>query len=121
MARPDGTGTGTIYFYIAPGQFIELFPDGVGEQPASDNIGIKHICIQVDDAAAFLEEFRSRGGAIDAPLKTGYSKCIQFWSHDPDGNGIEFMELPPESLQYQANRRFITKQEEQVRDGTTGR
>jgi lactoylglutathione lyase len=108
MARPDGTGTGTIYFYIAPWQFIELFPDGAGEQPASGTIGIKHICIQVDNAAAFQEEFRARGGPIDVPLKTGYSKCIQFWTHDPDGNGIEFMELPPESLQYQANQRFKT-------------
>jgi lactoylglutathione lyase len=106
MDRPNGSGTGTIYFYIAPGQFIELFPDGTGDQSEDRSIGIKHICIEVDNAAAFEEEFRSRGGRIDVPLKTGYSKCIQFWTHDPDGNKIEFMELPPESLQYQANERF---------------
>jgi lactoylglutathione lyase len=106
MDRPNGSGTGTVYFYIAPGQFIEIFPDGAGSQPEDGNIGIKHICIEVDNAAGFQEEFRARGGVIDVPLKTGYSKCIQFWTHDPDGNKIEFMELPPESLQYQANRRF---------------
>jgi lactoylglutathione lyase len=106
MDRPGGGGTGTIYFYIAPGQFIEIFPGGTGSQSGDDSIGIKHICIEVDNAAAFQEEFRARGGVIDAALKTGYSKCVQFWTHDPDGNKIEFMELPPESLQYQANRRF---------------
>jgi lactoylglutathione lyase len=106
MERPGGNGTGTIYFYIAPGQFIELFPDGTGVQPEDGSIGIKHICIEVDNVAAFQEEFRARGGIIDVPLKTGYSKCIQFWTHDPEGNKIEFMELPPESLQYQANMRF---------------
>jgi lactoylglutathione lyase len=99
-------GLKIVYFYIAPGQFIEIFPDGTGTQPEDGGIGIKHICIEVDDAAAFLEEFRARGGVIDTPLTIGYAKCVQFWTHDPDGNKIEFMELPPESLQYQANMRF---------------
>jgi lactoylglutathione lyase len=106
MDRPHGTGVGTIYFYIAPSQFIELFPDGSGDQPENNTVGLKHICIEVDNAAAFQEEFHARGGIIDVPLKTGYSKCVQFWTHDPDGTKIEFMELPPESLQQQANQRF---------------
>jgi lactoylglutathione lyase len=106
MDRPEGGGTGTVYFYLAPGQFIEIFPDGRGSQPDEGNIGIKHICIEVDNAAAFQEEFRARGGRVETPLKTGYSKCLQFWTSDPDGNKIEFMELPPQSLQYQANKRF---------------
>ena len=96
----------TIYMYIAPGQFIEIFPNGSGEQSGDNDVGIKHICIEVEDAAAFQEELRARGTPIDRELKTGFSKCLQFWIHDPDGNKIEFMELPPESLQYQANRRF---------------
>jgi hypothetical protein len=29
-----------------------------------------------------------------------------FWTHDPDGNRIEFMELTPESLQAQAITRL---------------
>lgn len=95
MERPGGNGTGTVYFYIAPGQFIELFPGGTGVQPEDGNIGIKHIRIEVDNAATFQEEFRARGGIIDVPLKTGYSKCIQFWTYDSEGNKIEFMELPP--------------------------
>jgi lactoylglutathione lyase len=106
MNNLEGGRLGCIYMYIAPSQFIEIFPDGSGEQSGNNNIGIKHICIEVDNAAAFLEVIRARGAPIDTELKTGYSKCIQFWTHDPDGNKIEFMELPPESLHAQANKRI---------------
>ena len=95
-----------IYIYIAPSQFIELFPNGGGELTDNNAIGVKHICVEVDNAAKSLEELRARGAPIDTELKTGLSKCIQFWTHDPDGNKIEFMELPPESLQAQANKRL---------------
>ncbi|MDR1971442.1 MAG: VOC family protein [Treponema sp.] len=107
MKDPTGTRLGVIYLYLAPGQFIELFPGGTEEHEKSPaGIGVQHFCIEVDDAAGAQEEIRGRGAPIDTELKTGYSKCIQFWTHDPDGNAIEFMELPPESLQYQANERL---------------
>jgi len=102
----EGGKLGIIYMYVAPSQFIEIFPDGKGEQTEGGTIGIKHICIEVDNAAAAQEELRAKGAPIDTELRTGVSKCIQFWTHDPDGNQIEFMELPPESLQAQANTRF---------------
>jgi len=108
MNNPDNGKVSMIYIYIAPGQFIELFPDGIGELPGNNDIGVKHLCVEVENAAAFLEILRAKGAPIDAELKTGKSKCIQFWTHDPDGNKIEFMELPPESLQAQANRRFAS-------------
>ena len=110
MQNLPGGRLGCIYMYIAPGQFIEIFPDGEGEQTDNKNIGIKHICIEVENAAATLEALRARGAPIDTELKTGFSKCIQFWTHDPDNNKIEFMELPPESLQSQANERLAVKQ-----------
>jgi len=106
MYNGEGGKLGTIYLYIAPSQFIEIFPNGGGELTDNSTIGIKHICIEVDNAAKFQEELRARGAPIDTELKTGFSKCIQFWTHDPDGNRIEFMELPPESLQAQANKRL---------------
>ena len=95
-----------VYLYIAPGQFIELFPNGSGEQSENGNIGIKHICIEVDDIKKARDELAARGAPIDVDIKTGQSKCIQFWTHDPDGTKIELMELPPESLHAQANKRF---------------
>jgi lactoylglutathione lyase len=96
-----------IYLYIAESQFIEIFPGGLeARQEGPGLTGPVHFCIGVDDAAAALEEIRLRGAPIDKELGTGYSRCIQFWTHDPDGNAIEFMELPPESLQQQANERL---------------
>jgi len=107
MYNAEGNKVTTIYFYIAQSQFIEIFPDGMGEQADNNTVGIKHICIEVDDASAFQEEFKSRGGIIDAEVKTGFSKSRMFWTHDPDGVRIEFMELTPESLQAQANQKFV--------------
>ena len=106
MHNGEGNGLSAIYMYIAKSQFIEIFPNGSGEQSGDNDVGIKHICIEVKNASLFQEELRARGAPIDRELKTGFSKCLQFWTHDPDGNKIEFMELPPESLQAQANRRF---------------
>ena len=106
MNHLEGGRLGGIYLYIAPSQFIEIFPDGEGELSSNNTIGIKHLCIEVDNAAAFQEEIRARGAPIDTELKTGFTKCLQFWTHDPDGNRIEFMELPPESQHAQANARI---------------
>jgi lactoylglutathione lyase len=106
LYRDDGS-TGGVYLYISPNNFIEIFPSA-GDGPAREQgkAGYSHFCLQVDDAGKSLEELRTRGAPIDVELKTGISKCIQFWTHDPDGNRLEFMELPPESRQYQANLEF---------------
>jgi lactoylglutathione lyase len=107
MQDPTGTKLGSVHIYVAPSQFIEIFPGGLEKAGnPQTNIGPAHICFEVDDAAKTLEELRAKGAPIDTELKTGYSKCIQFWTHDPDGNGIEFMELPPGCLQQQANARL---------------
>ena len=106
MDRPDGA-LGTIYVYIAPGQFIEIFAGGEKEaETGSKLIGHCHLCFEVDDAAAALEELRGRGAPIDSEIRTGKSLCLQFWTHDPDGNKIELMQLTPESMQAQAIERF---------------
>jgi lactoylglutathione lyase len=107
MMKDDGSGVGTIYLYIAPSQFLEIFADGTEEFiPGPKTIGHAHICYEVDDVARFQEEIRARGAPIDTERKLGKSRCIQCWTHDPDGNRIELMELPPDSLQAQANKRL---------------
>lgn len=106
LYQPDGS-LGCIYICAAPGQFIEIFTGGSREgAEGGDLIGPCHMCYEVEDAAAACEELRRRGAPIDVELKTGKSKCIQFWTHDPDGNKVELMQLPPESLQAQANARL---------------
>jgi len=97
----------TIYVCLAPGQFIEIFPDGLVERKIdTDTIGYSHLCIEVEDAAKTLETLRAGGLLVDRELQTGLSRCRMFWTHDPDGNRIEFMELTPESLQAQAIKRL---------------
>ncbi len=106
MHREDGS-LATVYLYLAPGQYLELFSNGTREGAAGpDIIGLCHICLRTDDIRASFEAVRDRGGPLDSGIRTGKSKCLMFWTHDPDGTQIEIMELTPESLQAQANRRF---------------
>jgi lactoylglutathione lyase len=110
MQNQAGTALGSVHIYVAPSQFIEIFPDGEATTDTNkQKAGLHHLCIEVDNAAASLEEVRGRGAPIDTELKVGFSKCIQFWTHDPDGNAIEFMELPPDCLQAAANERLAGK------------
>lgn len=107
--KADGSLSG-VYLYIAPGQFIELFPNAGEEYTDScEKVSYSHLCFEVPNAKAEMEEMRAKGVIIDADLKVGLSKCIQFWVHDPDGNKIELMELPPDSLQAKANKKFENK------------
>lgn len=100
-------GVGAVYLYVAPNQFVELFPGGVaGARPTFEEVGYQHLCYVVEDALAAMEEMREKGAPIDGKFRIGTAKCPLFMTHDPDGNVIEIMELPPESLQAQATRRF---------------
>ncbi len=100
----------TIYLYIGPNQFIEIFPGGTEAfTPGPKTIGPVHLCFQVDNAERSFEELRARGAVIDREITVGRSGCKQFWSKDPDGNRLEFMELLPASMQYKANERLSVK------------
>ena len=107
MHREDGT-LATVYLYIAPGQYLELFAGGTeAHVPGQDEIGMCHICLRTDDIRHSFETVRSAGGPLDSEIRRGQSRCLMFWTHDPDGTRIEVMELTPESMQAQANQRFI--------------
>ena len=106
MFREDGT-LGTVYLYLAPGQYLELFSDGTREGISGpDVIGICHLCLMTKDIRRSFEAVKAAGGPLDSEIKRGKSMCWMFWTHDPDGTQIEIMEMPPESLQAQADRRF---------------
>lgn len=106
MYGADGA-LGTIYLYIAPNQFLELFANGTRRcETGGDAIGMCHICLQVSDIEEACRTIRERGGPLDSDIIVGKSKCLQLWTHDPDGTAIELMELPEESLQVQATRRL---------------
>ncbi len=106
MHREDGS-LATVYLYIAPGQYLELFSDGVREGiTGPDVIGLCHVCLMTEDIRRSYEAVKSAGGPLDTGIKRGKSQCWMFWTHDPDGTQIEIMEMPPESLQAQADRRL---------------
>ena len=97
----------TVYMYIAPGEYLELFANGTREPvTGSDVLGMCHICLEVEDIHTACEAVRAKGGPIDRDVCRGKSLCWMFWTHDPDGTSIEVMQMPPESLQAQADRRF---------------
>ncbi len=106
MHREDGT-LSTVYMFLAPGQYLELFSDGVREGTAGpDVIGFCHLCLMTKDIRQSYEAVRKAGGPLDSEIKRGKSRCLMFWTHDPDGTQIEVMEMPPESMQAQADERL---------------
>jgi lactoylglutathione lyase len=108
MQNPAGDKLGSVHIFVSESQFIEIFTGGTEVPNKTDcTIGQAHFCFEVDNAAKTIEEIRTRGAPIDTELKRGYSGCIQFWTHDPDGNSIELMELPPDCLQIKANKRIL--------------
>ena len=106
MFREDGS-LATVYLYLAPGQYLELFSDGTREGIAGpDVIGVCHLCLMTKDIRRAFDAVKAAGGPLDSEVKRGKSKCWMFWTHDPDGTQIEVMEMPPESLQAQADKQF---------------
>ncbi len=93
-----------VYLRVNDGVFIELFPKN-SEKPEND-MHFSHLCLEVDDIAATVEEITARGAVIDAPIKTGQDGNLQAWTRDPEGNRIELMQLSPDSKQVQAIARL---------------
>ena len=96
-----------VYIQIAPGAFIELFPDSQaapGTIPARDpQASYKHVCLLVDNMSATLSELASRGLEITQAPTVGLDHNFQYWMNDPDGNPIELMQIMPDSPQAAAD------------------
>ena len=106
MHGEDGS-LSTVYLFLAPGQYLELFSNGMKERKAGpETIGFCHLCLKSEDIRRSYEAVRTAGGPLDSEIKRGGSGCLMFWTHDPDGTQIEIMEMPPESLQAQADKRL---------------
>jgi catechol 2,3-dioxygenase-like lactoylglutathione lyase family enzyme len=103
MNRDDGS-LWMVYLKTGSDDFIELFTDGGDPAEAPQNAsGFKHLCLWVDDIKATLLDLKSKGLAVDPEgIRTGRSKCRQYFIADPDGVRIELMQLMPESKQAQA-------------------
>ncbi len=107
MYGDDGS-LATVYLFLAPGQYLELFSGGIREGiTGSDTIGFCHLCLMTQDIRQAYEAVSKAGGVPDSEIRRGKSRCLMFWTHDPDGTQIEIMEMPPESLQAQADKRLV--------------
>lgn len=100
MADPKTGKPWIVYVHVAGDQFIELFYDGVNSIPYSDaNIGFSHLCFEVNDIQETAEAIRRAGAPLDAEPSEGIDGNWQCWTHDPDGNRIELMQMGSDSLQ----------------------
>jgi len=96
-----------VYLRVTDTQFIEVFPDGVGDRGTSkEATGFNHFCLQVDGIEAVVDDLVSRGVVITRELREGPDGNRQAWIEDPDGIRIELMEMKQDSLQFEAVRRL---------------
>lgn len=88
-----------VYVYAGGGQFIELFYPKPGQEKATAGIGFNHLCFSVPDIEAVADSIVRAGCSLDTPPKTGRDGNRQCWTHDPDGNRIELMQMSEDSRQ----------------------
>lgn len=92
------------YVRIADGVYLELIPDGQGENPNTgwNSRGFNHLCLETDNLMEDVESLRAKGVQIDQEPKSSADLNWQAWIHDPDGNKIELMMIDPGSPQAKA-------------------
>ena len=101
MNNDDGT-LWMIYIKTGRDDFIELFTEG-GLSPDIPRAGFRHLCLWVDDIETTLHDLKARGLDVDPDgIRTGRTRCRQYFIADPDGVRIELMQLMPGSRQAEA-------------------
>ena len=99
-----------VYVRVTDTQYLEFFPNGVGEvSPPREATGPNHLCITVDDLDRVVAQLTGRGVPLTRPLITGRDGNRQAWIEDPEGNRIELMEMSPDSKQAEALARLNAK------------
>lgn len=103
LAESDPEGIFYTYIEIAPGQFIEMFPNKKGSlkphREWNEDCGYSHFALTVDDIYEAEKEFKAVGIQADTPISKGPSGTYQQWYHDPDGNKFELMQYTEDSYQ----------------------
>jgi catechol 2,3-dioxygenase-like lactoylglutathione lyase family enzyme len=96
-----------MYLRITDTQYIELFPEAVGDRaPGREANGLNHLCIEVDNLDGALEELTKAGVAITREKQMGADGNLQAWIEDPDGNRIELMQMDAANMQNAALKRL---------------
>ena len=106
LNKPEG-GVWLVYLRITDDQYLELFPDGVGDRaPGRDATAVNHICLGVDDIDSVVAQIKQAGIKLTAEKKMGADYNYQAWIEDPDGNRIELMQMMPNCMQLEAIKRM---------------
>ena len=87
-----------VYLHVSGDRFIEVFPGGPPPDPNRTQ-SFMHVCLLTDDIEAVVEHLGARGAPIDRETALGLDGNLQAWTHDPDGNQIELMQLSEDSPQ----------------------
>jgi lactoylglutathione lyase len=96
----DNDQVALVYMQVSRDTFVELQPSNPQRPP-----GFTHFGIQVEDIEAVSEMFEARGVAVpDARVSS--TRAVLSNVVDPDGNRMELLELPPDSLHGQAIARW---------------
>lgn len=101
--RHDDGSLMLVYLHVAGDRFIEVFSGGPPPDP-EQKTSFRHVCLLTDDIHATIEHLRENGAPIDSEPVVGLDRNWQAWTRDPDGNGIELMQLSEESPQWRAAR-----------------
>ena len=88
-----------VYIHVGGDQFIELFYAQPGQEKTQGGIGCNHMCFAVEDVQAVADHLVQAGYPLDAAPKRGRDRNLQCWTHDPDGNRIELMQMVEDSSQ----------------------
>ena len=89
-----------VYMQVDDRTFIELFNGDYNAPPlCGQPLGFQHLALIVEDIMALRDELAAKGAPIDAEPSLGCDQTWQMWSHDPDGNKIEFMQYTDRSFQ----------------------
>lgn len=91
-----------IYLEFGNGSFIELFDKEdatMPNPPKNENFNYLHFALEVEDIHALKEELLRKGVEIDRGPTLGVEGTWQMWTHDPDGNQIEWMQYTEASMQ----------------------
>lgn len=96
-----------MYLRVTDTQYIELFPDAVGDRaPSREAVGLNHICLEVDSIDRVLADVAKAGIPLTRDKQMGADGNLQAWIEDPDGNRIELMEMGAGNMQSEGLKRI---------------
>ena len=87
-----------VYLHVSGDRFIEIFSGGPAPDPDREQ-SFRHICLLTEDIGAAVERLRENDAPVDSEPLLGLDGNLQAWTHDPDGNQIELMQLSEDSPQ----------------------